>query len=63
MTSHINSTTRNNLNGSTPFDFAALLLDNKILALVGQFKVSPNDIMLKPALIEKSVKEKETRHE
>lgn len=54
MTSHINSTARDSLNGSTPFDLAALLLDKKIPALAGQFKVSPDEVMLKPALIEQS---------
>lgn len=29
MTSHINSTARDSLNGSTPFDLATLLLDKK----------------------------------
>ena len=53
MTSHINSTARDNLNGSTPFDLADLLLDKRIPALTGQFKVSPDDVMLKPALINK----------
>ena len=52
MASHINSTARDSLNGSTPFDLAALLLDKKIPILTGQFKVSPDDVMLKPALIE-----------
>jgi len=51
MASHINSTARDNLNGSTPFDLADLLLDKRIPALTGQFKVSPDDVMLKPALI------------
>lgn len=54
---------RDSLNGATPFDLAALLLDKKIPALAGQFKVSPDKVMLKPALIENSVKEREARHE
>ena len=52
MASHINSTARDSLNGATPFDLAALLLDKKIPILTGQFKVSPDDVMLKPALLE-----------
>lgn len=52
MASHINSTARDSLNGSTPFDLAALLLDKKIPILTGQFKVSPDEVMLKPALLE-----------
>ena len=52
MTSHINSTARDSLNGATPFDLAELLIDKKIPALAGLHKVSPDDVMLKPALIE-----------
>lgn len=55
MTSHINSTARDSLNGATPFDLAALLLDKKIPALTGQFKVSADDVCLKPSLIEDNV--------
>ena len=50
-TSHINSTARDGLNGRTPFDMAELLLDKKISAIAGQFKVSPDKVMLKPELI------------
>ncbi len=52
MASHINSTARDSLNGATPFDLAELLIDKKIPALAGLHKVSPDDVMLKPALIE-----------
>ena len=52
LASHINSTARDSLNGATPFDLAELLIDKKIPALTGQFKVSPDDVLLKPALLE-----------
>ncbi len=52
LASHINSTARDSLNGATPFDLATLLLDKKIPVLTGQYKVSPDNVMLKPALIE-----------
>ena len=52
MASHINSTARDSMNGACPFDLASLLLDKKIPLLAGQFKVSPDEVMLKPALIE-----------
>ena len=52
MTSHINSTARDSLNGASPFDLADLLLDKKIPLLTGLKKVSPDEVMLKPALIE-----------
>ena len=64
LASHINSTARDSLNGACPFDLAALLLDKKIPLLAGQFKVSPDEVMLKPALIEKhSIASKEVHHE
>ncbi len=53
MASHINSTARDSLNGASPFDLAELLLDKRIPALVGQHKVSPDSIQLKPALLNK----------
>ena len=63
MASHINSTARDSLNGATPFDLADLLLDKRIPLLAGLKKVSPDEVMLKPALIEMSVKEREANHE
>lgn len=63
MASHINSTARDSLNGASPFDLANLLLDKKIPLLTGQHKVSPDNVVLKPVLIENSVKEREIRHE
>ncbi|MBQ8633528.1 MAG: IS30 family transposase [Lachnospiraceae bacterium] len=53
MASHINSTARDGLNGASPFDLADLLLDKKIPLLTGLKKVSPDEVMLKPALFEK----------
>ena len=55
MTSHINSTARDSLNGATPFDLAALLLDTKIPVLAGQVRIPADDICLKPSLIEDNV--------
>ena len=52
MASHINSTSRDSLNGASPFDLAELLLDKKIPLLTGLKKVSPDEVMLKPALFE-----------
>ena len=53
IASHINSTGRDGLNGQTPFDLAEMLLDKRIPALTGQHKVSPDCVMLKPALLNK----------
>ena len=52
LASHINSTARDSLNGATPFDLAELLIDKKIPILTGQHKVSPDNVLLKPALLE-----------
>ena len=52
MTSHINSLARDSLNGASPFDLAEILLDKKIPLLTGLKKVSPDEVMLKPELIE-----------
>lgn len=53
MASHINSTSRDGMNGASPFDLAELLLDKRIPLLVGQHRVSPDSVMLKPELIDK----------
>ena len=53
LASHINSTARDGLNGKTPFDMAELLLDKRIPVIAGQFRVSPDEVLLKPELINK----------
>lgn len=53
LASHINSTARDSLNGATPFALAKLLMDKRIPVLTGQFEVSPDDVMLKPDLLNK----------
>ena len=52
VTSHINSLARDSLNGASPFDLAEILIDKKIPLLTGLKKVSPDEVMLKPELIE-----------
>lgn len=51
LASHINSTARDSLNGATPFDLADLLLDKRIPVLLGLSRVSPDEVLLKPALL------------
>ena len=53
MASHINSTARDALNQKTPFDLAALLLDKRIPASLDIHKISPDHVILKPALLKK----------
>lgn len=50
---HINSVARDGLNGQSPFDLAKLLINKKVLALLGLKKVSPDEIILKPTLLKK----------
>ena len=63
LASHINSTARDSLNGATPFDLAELLLDKKIPALTGQTRVTPDNVLLKPALLIHHDDPKEAAHE
>ena len=53
MTCHINSVARDSLNGKTPFDLAELLLSEKVLKSLGLHRVSPDQVILKPALLKK----------
>ena len=64
MASHINSTARDGMNGASPFDLAEILLDKRIPPLVGQYRISPDSVMLKPELIDKpSAKRRAAKHE
>lgn len=51
LTCHINSVARKSLNGNTPFDLAALLLNKKVLASLKLQKVPSDEVILKPALL------------
>ena len=53
MTCHINSIARDGLNGQTPFDLAELLLSKKVPEFLGLRKVSPDEVILRPALFRK----------
>ena len=54
MASHINSTARDGMNGASPFDLAEILIDKRIPILVGQYRINPDSVMLRPELIDKS---------
>lgn len=54
MARMINSTSRDSLNGKTPFDLAELLLDKRIPASNGQYKIPPDHVVLKPVIVEHS---------
>ena len=51
LASHINSVSRDSLNGKTPYDLAELLLNEKVLEVAGIVRISPDQILLKPELI------------
>lgn len=53
LTNNINSVARDNLNGASPFDLATILINKKVLASLGLEKVSPDEVLLKPALFKK----------
>ena len=53
MTCHINSVARDSLNGRTPFDLAEMLLSEKVLTSLGLRRVSPDHVILKPALLKR----------
>ena len=53
MASHINSTARDGMNGASPFDLAELLIDKRIPPLVGQHRINPDSVMLRPELIDR----------
>lgn len=53
MMSHINSYSREKLNNKTPFDVFSFLYGQDILAKLGLRKVPPNEIILKPTLLNK----------
>ena len=53
MMSHINSTARELLNFAIPYDMASIYLGKKTLKKLNLKKILPDDIILKPYLINK----------
>ena len=53
MMSHVNSYSREKLNDKTPFDMFGFLYGRDVLEKLGLYKVSANDILLKPSLLKK----------
>lgn len=51
LTSHINSYSREKLNNMTPIDMFALLYGFSVLDMLGQSKIHPNQVILKPSLL------------
>ena len=53
MINHINSATRDSLNGKTPFKLAQMLLDNSLLDKLSLEHIPADEVHLKPALLKK----------
>lgn len=53
MLNHINSLSRDSLNGMCPFDAAKKLLGRKLPKLLGLKKIPPDDVILRPSLLKK----------
>lgn len=53
MLNHINSLSRDSLNGSCPFDAAKQLLGRKLPKLLGLKKIPPDNVILRPSLLKK----------
>ncbi|MCM1166057.1 MAG: IS30 family transposase [Ruminococcus sp.] len=53
MMNHINSLSRDSLNGACPFDAAKQLLGRKLPKLLGLKKIPPDDVILRPSLLKK----------
>jgi IS30 family transposase len=54
MMSHINSYSREKLNDKSPFEMFSFLYGDSIPYKLGQWKVPPNEIILRPSLLKKS---------
>jgi hypothetical protein len=53
MMSHINSYSREKLNGKSPIERFDYLYGEGLAEKLGQTKIQPNDILLKPTLMKK----------
>lgn len=53
LMNHINNYPRASLNNCTPFALAELLVDKKLLDVLGYHRILPDDVILKPSLIKK----------
>ncbi|MCR5547112.1 MAG: IS30 family transposase [Lachnospiraceae bacterium] len=53
MMNHINNYPRESLNERTPYELSKLLLGNDFLQALGYYKIHPDDVILKPMLLQK----------
>lgn len=51
MVNHINGVARESLNWQTPFKMASLLMDKRLISLIGLKEIHTDEVMLKPGLL------------
>ena len=56
LMSHINSTSRDSLNGKTPYDAVLLTLNDEIVKKLGVIKIEADDVNLSPKLLKEGDK-------
>lgn len=54
--SNINSTSRDSLNGKTPYDAMLLMLDEETIEELGTIKVNADEVSLSPNLLKRGDK-------
>lgn len=54
--SHINSTSRDTLNGETPYKTTLLKLDEATIEKLGVIKIAPDEVNLSPNLLKEGEK-------
>ena len=54
--SNINSTSRDTLNGKTPYEATLLILDEETINKLGIVKIESNEVNLSPSLLKESDK-------
>ena len=56
LMSHINSTSRDTLNGETPYKATLLMLDEETIEKLGVIKIAPDEVSLSPNLLKEGDK-------
>lgn len=51
MINHINSESRDSLNGSTPFKLSQILINNQLHSILSLQQISPDEVFIKPKLL------------
>lgn len=51
LANHINSETRDSLNGCSPLELSRLLMDGQLHAILNLYKINPDDVNLTPRLL------------